>query len=178
MRQVRVGRWPSEGPSSASAVLDIRNAVVMRRYTLAAPRWVPVDPGRSRRPALHLVGHGSAPSTGRFSLLWPHMAAAIGYRPRRRSKSVVPWFVCRFSPAGGLGQTPAAVATSGEVLLAWTQGEPNALGDRSRVAGATRPADSAFGSSRRLSAPEVNVETPSLAAARGRRACRTAHGPV
>lgn len=178
MRRVRVGRWPSEGPSSASAILDTRNAVVMKRYTLAAPRWVPVDPGRSRRPALRLVGHGSAPSTGRFPCFghtwplqsvtaragvqsrWCRGSCVVSHPPEASDRPLPPW------------RRPARFSWRGR------RGSQMRLETDRRVAGATRPADSAFGSSRRLSAPDVNVETPSLAPAPGRRACRAAHGPV
>ena len=42
--------------------------------------------------------------------------------------------VAAFSPAGGGGETPVAVTGAGEVVIAWTEGEPNPLGDRSHIA--------------------------------------------
>jgi len=70
--------------------------------------------------------------------------------------------VATFMRAGGRGETPVAVTPLGEVLVAWTEAEPDPLGERSHVAVASRPAGGAFGPRRLLSAPEVNAEFPAL----------------
>lgn len=46
--------------------------------------------------------------------------------------------------------------------MAWTEAEPNPLGERSHVAVAARPRGGAFGLPRVLSAPAVNADAPAL----------------
>jgi hypothetical protein len=174
-----------DAPSTAGAALDLlltEAGLGTRQRFLPGRETVRLVTRLARRPG-RVVRRSSA--------LTEELAKVVAGRselkpPRGDRRSLDPawsasWIYRRLLQAYlAVDETVDGVIDDAE--LDWTddrtQGEPNALGDRSRVAGARRPADSAFGSSRRLSAPEVNVETPSLAAARGRRACRTAHGPV
>jgi hypothetical protein len=172
-------RRRGNGPCGAyGGALATRNAVVMRRYILA-----PRDGSRLIRDARggpRCASSGTAERRQRagfpcFGHTWPlpSVTARAGVQSRGCRDSCV------------VSHPPEAwtdACRRGDVRrFAWRgrRGSRMRLETDRASPAPTRPADSAFGSSRRLSAPEVNVETRLFATARGRRrACRAAHGPV